>query len=147
MLAVLLGDLTQARADGEMAIRLRAGYPLPVVAVLTLEDARTGEPPAAQSRAARFSRSAEPRVHSRTHCAVLQAGGKKTTAAPSGTDGAAVDSGNALLQAERHSGRDRQEADRSAGLLHPQVAPFDEEPRGACAERRAEAAAERELGL
>src|SRR5437763_1598661 len=50
MLALQLGDLAQARADGELAIRFAAGYRLPGLAVLTMVDARSGDTLAARAR-------------------------------------------------------------------------------------------------
>jgi len=50
MLALQLGDLAQARTDGEMAIRFGAGYRLPGLAVLTMVDARSGDTLAARAR-------------------------------------------------------------------------------------------------
>ena len=63
MLAVLLGDLTQARADGEMAIRLRAGYPLPGLAVLTMVDARSGDTLGARARLQELVRAVVDSLH------------------------------------------------------------------------------------
>jgi len=50
MLAVQLGDLAQARTDGELAIRFGTGYRLPGLAVLVMTDARTGDSLGARAR-------------------------------------------------------------------------------------------------
>jgi TolB-like protein/cytochrome c-type biogenesis protein CcmH/NrfG len=50
MLAVQLGEIAQARADGEMAIRFGAGYRLPGQAVLVITDARMGDSVGARAR-------------------------------------------------------------------------------------------------
>jgi TolB-like protein/Tfp pilus assembly protein PilF len=50
MLALQVGDLEQARADGERAIRFGTGYRLPGQAVLVMVDARTGDTLGARAR-------------------------------------------------------------------------------------------------
>ena len=63
MLAVQLGDLVQARADGEMALRVGAGYPLPGLAVLTMVDARSGDTLGARARLQELVRAVVDSLH------------------------------------------------------------------------------------
>jgi len=63
MLALQLGDLAQARADGEMALRFAAGYRLPGLAVLVTADARSGDSLAARARLPQLLRAVVDSLH------------------------------------------------------------------------------------
>jgi len=62
-LALKLGDLAQARTDGEMAIRFGTGYRLPGLAVLTMVDARSGDTLAARARLEELLRAVVDSLH------------------------------------------------------------------------------------